>query len=223
MYYRKKQGKGFSYTDNKNQVITDKTLKDYFKSLVIPPAWKDVEISSKKNADILVTGRDDKDRKQYIYNPKYRKKKDQEKFDRIIEFADQLEHMRRVTGQHLKKRNLNKEKVLACMVRMLEAAYFRPGSDRYSKENHSYGLTTMRSKHLTIDKDTLTFHYIGKSGQEQERIIVDKKLATIVKEIDELPGYEIFKFIDEEGHIHDVKSEHLNDYIRAVMGENFSV
>jgi DNA topoisomerase-1 len=222
MYFRKKHGKGFRYVDKSNNTITDEKLKDWFKSLVIPPAWTEVEIDSKKSAKILVTGRDDKDRKQYIYNPKFRAKRDQEKFDRILNFADQLEHMRRVTGQHLRKRTLGREKVLACMVRLLEAAYFRPGSDRYSKENHSYGLTTMRSKHMQIDGDELIFHYVGKSGKEQERHIVDKKLARIVKEIDDLPGYEIFKFIDEDGQRQDVKSEHLNAYIREVMGEEFS-
>lgn len=222
MYYRKKHGKGFKYVDDSNTLVSDKKLKDYFKSLAIPPAWKDVEISKSRRSKILVVGRDDKGRKQYIYSPKYRQKKDQEKFDRIISFADELEHMRRVTGQHLRKRSLSKEKVLACMVRLLEAAYFRPGSDYYSKANHTYGLTTMRSKHLNIQGDTLTFHYIGKSGKEQEREIVDKKLAKVVKEIDDLPGYEIFKFIDENGKKQDVKSEHLNAYIREVMGEEFS-
>jgi DNA topoisomerase-1 len=222
MYYRIKHGKGFRYADISNKTIKDEKLKEWFKSLVIPPAWTDVEIDSKKGAKILVTGRDDKDRKQYIYNPKFREKRDQEKFDRILNFADQLEHMRRVTGQHLRKRTLGREKVLATMVRLLEAAYFRPGSDYYAKENESYGLTTMRSKHLQIEGNELIFHYIGKSGKEQERHIVDAKLARIVKEIDELPGYEIFKFIDEDGKRQDVKSDHLNEYIREVMGEEFS-
>ncbi|WP_179333208.1 DNA topoisomerase IB [Winogradskyella costae] len=222
MYQRKKHGRGFRYVDSADKTIKDKDLKEWFKSLVIPPAWTEVEINPKKSAKILVTGRDDKNRKQYIYNPKYREKQDQEKFNRILKFAGKLERMRRVTGQHLRKRKLVKEKVLACMVRLLEAAYFRPGSDRYSKENHSYGLTTIRSKHLQIENDELIFQYIGKSGKEQERHIIDAKLAKIVKEIDELPGYEIFKFIDEDGVKQDVKSDHLNEYIREVMGEEFS-
>lgn len=222
MYFRQKHGTGFTYKDSKGNTVKDKKLKEYFKSLVIPPAWTEVEISKSKRADILVTGRDDKDRKQYIYNPKFREKKEKEKFDRIVQFADQLEHMRRVTGQHMRKRNFPKEKVLACMVRLLEAAYFRPGSDRYAKENNSYGLTTLRSKHLDIDGDTIHFNYTGKSGKEQNREIVDKKLAKIIQGIDDLPGYEIFKFIDEDGLKHDVKSEHLNEYIREVMGDEYS-
>ncbi|WP_417237849.1 DNA topoisomerase IB [Bizionia sp.] len=222
MYFRKKHGKGFRYVDGSNTTVKDKKLKDWFKSLVIPPAWTDVEINTKKHAKILVTGRDDKDRKQYIYNQEFVEKRNQEKFDRILKFADQLEHMRRVTGQHLRKRTLTREKVLACMVRLLEAAYFRPGSDYYTQENETYGLTTMRSKHLNIEGDELIFSYVGKSGKKQERNIVDEKLAKIVQEIDDLPGYEIFKFIDENGAKQDVKSEHLNDYIKEVMGEAFS-
>lgn len=222
MYYRKKQGKGFTYKDMKGNTIKDEKLKEWFKSLVIPPAWTDVEISKKKSADLLVTGRDDKNRKQYIYNPKFRAQKDAEKFDRIIAFADQLEHCRRVTGQHLRKRKMTKEKVLATMVRLLESAFFRPGSEIYSKENSSYGLTTMRSKHLSIEGDEIIFSYRGKSGMDHEKHVIDKKLAKIVQEIDAMPGYEIFKFLDEDDNIVDVKSEHLNTYIREIMGEEFS-
>jgi len=222
MYYRKKKGKGFSYTDENGKTVTDTAVKTYIKSLVIPPAWKEVEISEKKNSKILVTGRDELGRKQYIYNPKFRQKQEQKKFDRIIEFAEQLERMRRVTGQHMRKRKPTREKVLATMVRLLESAFFRPGSDFYTKQNKSYGLTTMRSKHLEINGDELIFTYRGKSGKDQEKHITDAKLAKIVKEIDEMPGYEIFKFIDENGIIQDVKSEHLNQYIREVMGEEFS-
>lgn len=222
MYYRKKHGKGFRYADENGKILTDKELKDYFKSLVIPPAWKDVEISEKKNSKIRVTGRDEVGRKQYIYHPKYKQKQKQKKFDRIIAFAEQLERMRRVTGQHMRKRKPTREKVLAAMVRLLETAFFRPGSDFYAKQNQSYGLTTIRSKHMEINNNKLIFSYRGKSGQDQEKHIVDAKLAKIVKEIDGLPGYEIFKFIDENGNIEDVKSEHLNQYIREVMGKEFS-
>lgn len=222
MYSRKRSGKGFTYKDKEGKTIQDNEIREWIKSLVIPPAWTEVEISENRKADLLVTGRDDKDRKQYIYNPKYREKQNAKKFDRIIDFADQLEHMRRVTGQHLRKRKLNREKVLATMLRLLESAFFRPGSNTYSKENATYGLTTMRSKHLTIDGDELIFSYTGKSGQQQEKHIEDKKLAKIVQEIDELPGYEIFKYLDEDNNIVKVKSEDLNAYIREIMGDEFS-
>ena len=222
MYFRKRHGKGFTYQDKNGDTIKDKEIKDWIKSLVIPPAWSEVEISEKKKADLLVTGRDDKGRKQYIYNPKYVEKQNSKKFDRIINFADQLEHMRRVTGQHLRKRKLTREKVLATMLRLLESAFFRPGSETYSKDNKTYGLTTMRHKHLTIDGDEIIFNYVGKSGQEQEKHVVDRKLAKIVQEIDDMPGYEIFKYLDDNNEIVDVKSEDLNAYIREVMGDEFS-
>ena len=222
MYYRRKHGKGFTYKDEEGKTITDKEIRQWIKSLVIPPAWTDVEIIEKRNADLLVTGRDDKGRKQYIYNPKYTERQNSKKFDRIIDFADQLEHMRRVTGQHLRKRKPTREKVLATMVRLMETAFFRPGSETYSKENASYGLTTMRHKHLTIDGDEIIFHYNGKSGQEQEKHIADKRLAKIIREIDDMPGYEIFKYLDENHNIVKVKSDDLNAYIREIMGEEFS-
>lgn len=222
MYFRKRHGKGFTYQDKKGNTIKDKEIKDWIKSLVIPPAWSEVEISENRKADLLVTGRDDKGRKQYIYHPKFVEKQNSKKFDRIIDFADQLEHMRRVTGQHLRKRKLSREKVLATMLRLLESAFFRPGSETYSKDNKTYGLTTMRHKHLTIDGDEIIFNYVGKSGQEQEKHVVDKKLAKIVQEIDDMPGYEIFKYLDDNNEIVDVKSDDLNAYIREVMGEEFS-
>ncbi|NLN34308.1 MAG: DNA topoisomerase IB [Flavobacteriaceae bacterium] len=222
MYFRKKQGKGFSYFDENKNRIKQKEQIDYFKSLVIPPAWTKVEIAEKKNAKILATGYDTKGRKQYIYNPKFRQKQDEKKFDRIISFAEKLEHMRRVTGQHLRKKNPSREKVMACMVRLLETAFFRPGSEVYSKENESYGLTTLRSKHLEINGNEIIFSYKGKSGIEQKKQIIDARLAKIVKEVDELPGYEIFKYWNEDGNLVDVKSEDLNQYIREIMGEEYS-
>lgn len=222
MYYRKKHGKGFTIKDENGQTVKDNNIRGWIDSLVIPPAWTEVEISEDKKSDLLVTGRDDKDRKQYIYHPKYIEKQNAKKFDRIIDFADQLEHMRRVTGQHLRKRKLDRNKVMATMLRLLESAFFRPGSDTYAKQNSTYGLTTLRHKHLTIDGNEIIFKYNGKSNQEQEKHIVDKRLAKIVEKIDALPGYEVFKYLDEDDNIVDVKSDDLNAYIRDVMGEDFS-
>ncbi|MCG2420274.1 DNA topoisomerase IB [Aequorivita sp. F47161] len=222
MYYRKKHGRGFTYKDENGNTVKDKKIKAWIKSLVIPPAWTNVEISENQNADLLVTGRDDKDRKQYIYHPDYITEQNSKKFDRIIDFADQLEHMRRVTGQHLRKRKLNREKAMATMLRLLEAAFFRPGNEAYSKENDTYGLTTLRSKHLTIKGDEIIFSYNGKSGKEQEKHIVDKKLAHIVQQMDTLQGYELFKYIDENNTIVNIKSDDLNNYIHEVMGDEFT-
>ena len=171
---------------------------------------------------MLVTGRDDKDRKQYIYHPDYIERQNEKKYKRIISFADRLEHMRRVTGQHLRKQSLCREKVMATMVRLLETAFFRPGSETYAKENDTYGLTTLRSKHLEVDGDELIFQYTGKAGQDQEKHIVDGKLAKTIQKMDDLQGYEIFKYLDENNNIVKVKSDDLNEYIHEVMGEAFS-
>ncbi|CAH8283489.1 DNA topoisomerase-1 [Mariniflexile fucanivorans] len=222
MYYRKKHGKGFTYRNNEGKTVKDLGTRKWIESLIIPPAWTDVEIQENRKANLLVTGRDDKNRKQYIYHPNYIEKQNSKKFDRIIDFADQLEHMRRVTGQHLRKRKLNRNKVMATMLRLLESAFFRPGSESYSKENSTYGLTTIRRKHLTIDGNEIIFKYNGKSNQEQEKHIVNKKLAKIVQDIDAMPGYEVFKYLDDNDNIIDVKSDDLNAYIREVMGEEFS-
>lgn len=222
MYKRIKKGKGFSYRNEDGTSLTDKEKIDWIKKLVIPPAWTEVEIVEDEDADLLVTGRDQKGRKQYIYNPAYREQQDQTKFEKIIRFGDQLEHMRRVTGQHLRKKKMPKEKVLACMVRLLDAAYFRPGSPKYTQENQSYGLTTLRSKHLTVEGDELIFAYRGKSGKDQIRQVEDAKLAKIVAELDEMPGYRIFKYFDENGVRRDIESADLNAYIRDIMGEEFS-
>ncbi|MCB8888888.1 DNA topoisomerase IB [Vreelandella malpeensis] len=219
---RKRSGKGFTYQTEDGETLKDKQWRAWITSLAIPPAWRDVEITLDERHHIHATGRDDAGRKQYVYNPKWREKREALKFDRMIDFAQRLTPMRRVTGQHLLQEGLPREKVLACMVRLIDSAYFRPGSERYREQNDSYGLTTMRSKHLTIDGDELIFDYRGKSGQDQHRVVEDARLASVVAELDETPGYEIFKYFDENGHKVRVDSADLNDYIHEVMGEQFS-
>ncbi|WP_110686786.1 DNA topoisomerase IB [Salinicola aestuarinus] len=219
---RKRCGKGFTYRDADGKTLKDKAWRDWIASLAIPPAWRDVEIVLDERHHIHATGRDSAGRKQYVYNAKWREKREALKFDRIVEFAGRLTPMRRITGQHMTLDGLPREKVLACMVRLIDSAYFRPGSERYRQENESYGLTTMRSKHLTIDGDELIFDYQGKSGQHQHRVVEDEKLAEVVGELDEVPGYEIFKYFDDDGNKVRVDSHDLNDYIHEVMGERFS-
>ncbi|WP_447926726.1 DNA topoisomerase IB [Vreelandella sp. EE27] len=219
---RQRSGKGFTYRTEDGETLKDTQWREWIKSLAIPPAWRDVEITLDKRHHIYATGRDDAGRKQYVYNPKWREKREAKKFDRMIAFAQKLTPMRRVTGQHLRQKGLPREKVLACMVRLIDSAYFRPGSERYRQQNDSYGLTTMRSKHLTIDGDELIFDYRGKSGQDQHRVVEDARLASVVAELDDTPGYEIFKYFDENGNKVRVDSQDLNDYIHEVMGEAFS-
>ncbi|WP_447553808.1 DNA topoisomerase IB [Vreelandella sp. EE22] len=219
---RQRSGKGFTYKTARGNTLRDQRWREWIDSLAIPPAWHEVEITLDRRHHIYATGRDDAGRKQYIYNPEWREKREALKFDRMVDFAQKLTPMRRVTGQHLLLEGLPREKVLACMVRLIDSAYFRPGSERYRQQNDSFGLTTMRSKHLTIDGDELIFDYRGKSGQDQHRVVEDARLASVVAELDDTPGYEIFKYFDDEGNKVRVDSSDLNDYIRDVMGEAFS-
>lgn len=222
MITRHRCGRGFTYRGDNGATIRDRKLRRWIKSLAIPPAWTDVEIDPDAEAKIHATGRDSAGRKQYIYNPEWREDREQAKYDRIIRFARRLVTMRRITGQHLTRHDNSREKVLACMVRLIDTAYFRPGSDAYARENDSYGLTTIRSKHLTIEGDELIFRYVGKGGKVQEKHVEDERLARIVAELDHIPGREIFKYFDGDGRKIDVNSDDLNAYIREVMGEDFS-
>jgi DNA topoisomerase I len=218
---RKKTGRSFQYFLD-GLPIRDKKESKYLDSLRVPPAWDDVHIAVSKHARILATGKDNAGRIQYIYNPTFRAKQEQDKFERILRFARALPKMRRTTFQHLRHEELDREKVLACVVRLMDQAYFRVGNDQYARENNSYGLTTIRSKHVSVHGDTITFDYIGKSGQKRHRNITDKQLSRIIKKLDDLPGYEVFKFYDKNGVLKDVKSKDVNAYIKEVMGDEFS-
>lgn len=237
---RKKHGRGFSYFYLDGERLNSQTregLKQlkWIKSLVIPPAWLNVEISLNKNDKVLATGRDEAGKKQYIYHPDWQNKRKLEKFERIQRFARRLPAMRKQTREQIDKwlesanskngskdsPTLDRETVLACMVRLLDIAYFRPGNEQYTRENESYGLTTLRTKHLSIDDDELLFEYQGKSGVEQAKIIKDERLAKIIRELDETPGYRIFKYFDGKDNVF-VKSDDLNAYIKSIMGEEFS-
>lgn len=221
-YLRKRWGRGFTYRNGQGETIRDPELRNYLASLPIPPAWTEVEIAEEREADLLATGRDSAGRKQYLYSEAHRKRREQQKFERIVQFGERLEPMRRVTGQHLARPNLDRRKVLACMVRLLDLAYFRPGNPHYTRQNETYGLTTMRSRHLSVQDDELVFHYRGKAGVQQERQVEDPRLVKIVAELDDVPGYRIFKYFDKDGERRWVRSEDLNHYIREVMGESYS-
>ncbi|MBA3757999.1 DNA topoisomerase IB [Candidatus Saccharibacteria bacterium] len=219
---RKRTGrKSFNYYVRDIKIIDEQSL-DYFRSLKIPPAWQDVQIFQNQKARILATGMDDAGRMQYIYHPTFRARQDKEKFERTLRFARALPNMRRLTLQHLDQVGLEREKVLACIVRLMDLAYFRVGNEVYAQENESYGLTTMRSKHVSVSGDTITFDFVGKSGKKHLKVVTDRQLADLVKRLDALPGYEVFKYFDESGLLKDVKSADVNEYIKEIMGEEFT-
>lgn len=220
MIQREKRGKSFKYFDKKGE-ITDKKTLEWINSLVIPPAWTKVEIDSPR-AKVLAKGYDQAGRLQMIYSPKFRAKQEKKKFDRILRFAEKLPKLRKQLNKDLSRRRLDKEKVLACIVRLIDEAYFRVGNERYAKANQSYGITTLRSKHTDVKGDTVTFDFVGKSGKEHVKQITDHQIARIVKRLDELPGYEIFRYQDKEGKMHDLHSSDVNEYIKKHMGHEFT-
>ncbi len=215
--------KGFFYRyPGTGETVREERVLKRIETLKIPPAWEDARIARSPSAKIQAIGYDSAGRIQYLYHPKYRERKEREKFERILRFADALPKMRQTTSAHLRRKHLDREKVLACMTRLVNAAYFRVGDERYAKKNKTYGIATLRRKHLTINGDEMIFEYRGKWGQMQRKCVADTRLREIVEECAALPGYEIFKYYDEAGEIKDIKARDLNAYIKEVMGNEFS-
>ncbi|MBL8159135.1 DNA topoisomerase IB [Candidatus Saccharibacteria bacterium] len=218
---RKRSGDGFDYFQHDDR-ITDESLIERLNKLAIPPAWKDVQISPSPRSKIQATGYDDAGRKQAIYSQAHHKRQERLKFDRILRFASALPSVRQQIARDLKADGLHKDKVMACVVKLMDEAYFRVGNEEYARQHQHYGITTMRHKHTHFEGHSVTFHFIGKSGQEHEQTIDDKQLTDIIRQLDELPGYEIFKYYDHDGTLHDVSSRDVNDYIKLHMGEEFT-
>jgi DNA topoisomerase-1 len=189
---------------------------------VIPPAWGKVWICPSPNGHLQAVGVDAKGRKQYRYHPQYRAVRDQAKFSRMIAFGAVLALIRRQVEQDLSRRTLSREKVLATVVRLLETTFIRVGNDEYAKENESFGLTTMKDRHVRIAGSKLMFRFRGKSGLEHTIELTDSRLARIVKQCRDLPGYELFQYVDEAGEICRVDSADVNRYVREITGQDFT-
>jgi DNA topoisomerase-1 len=212
----------FAYAEPDGTPITDKERKEYFRSLVIPPAWRDVRINPSKTGKVLAIGYDKAGKRQAIYHPKFRAKQDKAKFERILAFAEKLPALRRQVERDLARPTFDKEKVLACAVKLMDTAYFRVGNDNYAKQNQTYGVTTLRSKHAEITTTSVTFDFVGKSGKHQHKKISDRQLARIIKQLDELPGYELFRYVGDDGKMHDIHSKDVNEYIKKHTAETFT-
>ena len=191
-------------------------------ALKIPPAWTDVAINPSPRGMLQAIGKDTAGRWQYLYHEAHTKRQEQKKFDRLMHFAEALPKMRRTIARHLAQPGLGREKVMACILRILSTCFIRPGSQVYANENGSFGLATLRRKHVNVKGDLVTFDFIGKAGKRQQRELRDRKVARVVKRLIELPGYEVFKYENEAGELVDVKRRHINQYIKEVMGEQFS-
>jgi DNA topoisomerase-1 len=219
---RRRAGTGFCYYDpHGSRVTSERTLKR-IRSLVIPPAWTDVWICPSPTGHIQAIGRDAKGRKQYKYHPDWQAARDQEKFTRILAFARTLPKIRAAVAADLKGRKLDRRTVLATVVRLLETTLIRVGNREYAEQNKSYGLTTLRNRHVEIHGSTLEFDFLGKSGKQHVVRLSDRRVARILKQLQDLPGQELFKYLDANGVPHSVDSADVNAYLREISGDDFT-
>ncbi|MGY3235531.1 DNA topoisomerase-1 [Bradyrhizobium sp. USDA 4448] len=221
-YTRKRTGTTFSYYDKDGRRITDATIIRRIKSIGIPPAYESVWICPSPNGHIQATGLDARGRKQYRYHPKWRELRDQNKYEHIIQFAAALPALRERVAADMKRDGLPREKVLATIVSLLEKTLIRVGNAEYAEKNKSYGLTTMRRKHVAVGRGVLRFDFTGKSGKQWKLRVEDKRIAAIVKRCAEIPGHELFKYLDDDGQPRTVDSGDVNAYIKDITGEDFS-
>jgi DNA topoisomerase-1 len=219
---REREGEAFLYVDADGDQVTDDATLKRIKSLAIPPAWTEVWICPYANGHLQATGRDAKGRKQYRYHPKWRDVRDEVKYERMIKFGQALPAIRREVDRALKLPGLPREKVLATIVYLLEVTMMRIGNDEYARENHSYGLTTLRNRHVRIDGGDVEFRFRGKSGVFHKVHVHDRRLARIIQRSRDLPGQDLFQYIDEDGETHTIGSADVNEYLRTISGEDYT-
>ena len=221
-FRRKRTGTSFSYYDKDGKRITDKAVIHRIKSIGIPPAYEFVWICPSPNGHIQATGLDARGRKQYRYHSKWRELREQNKYEHVMRFAAALPALRARVATDMKLDGLPREKVLATIVSLLEKTLIRVGNAEYAQKNRSYGLTTMRRKHVEIGRGVLRFDFTGKSGKQWKLQVEDKRIAAIVKRCAEIAGHELFKYLDDDGTSRTVDSGDVNGYIKDVTGEDFS-
>jgi DNA topoisomerase-1 len=219
---RRRAGKGFSYRDPHGRPITEARELARLRALAIPPAWTDVWICPDPRGHVQATGRDARGRKQYRYHDEWRAIRDAHKFDRILIFARALPQIRARIDADLRRHGLPREKVLATVVRLLETTLIRVGNAEYARENKSFGLTTIRHRHVEVNGNTIAFEFRGKGGKVHKVSTRDRRLARIVRTCHELPGQELFQYIDDEGVHRDVDSADVNAYLQEISGEPFT-
>ena len=219
---RKKSGAAFTYVGPNGETVKDDKTLARIKSLAIPPAWTDVWVCPRADGHLQATGRDARGRKQYRYHPKWREVRDAVKYDKMLDFAAALPKIRRRVEKDLSRPGLPREKVLAAVVRLLEHTRIRVGNEEYKAQNKSFGLTTLQDRHVDVNGSTIRFHFKGKSGKSHAVELSDRRLAKIVGACRDIPGQDLFQYVDEDGVRHDVTSGDVNDYIREIAGEEFS-
>lgn len=220
-YTRKLQGKHFAFFNTKGTRIKDEAEVSRIRRLAIPPAYKDVWICADPKGHIQATGRDDRGRKQYRYHPYWRQQRDETKFEHMLKFGKALPKIRRRVQHDLKLPGMPREKIVATVVKLLENTVIRVGNDEYARDNHSYGLTTMRNRHVEVKRGDVTFSFRGKSGKQHEIELHDTRLAKIIRKCQEMPGQVLFTYL-EDGETKHVGSQDVNDYLREITGSDFT-
>jgi DNA topoisomerase I len=219
---RRVQRSNFEYLDLRGKPIRDAARLSRLTALKIPPAWTDVWICPNARGHLQATGRDQRGRKQYIYHEQWQAERAALKYERILEFAGFLPRIRSRIARDLARRGLPKEKVLATVLRLMELTLVRVGNEQYARDNHSYGLTTLRDRHAEISGGKLRLRFAGKSGKWHECDVQDARLARIVERCQDLPGQQLLQYLDDAGNVHDITSADVNDYLRMITGREFS-
>jgi DNA topoisomerase-1 len=221
-FVRQRRGKNFYYLDTKGKLIRDKSHLTRIKSLAIPPAWEQVWISPYANGHLQATGRDAKGRKQYRYHSQWRTVRDEVKYEHMIDFGLHLPMIRQKIDEDLSRPGLSKDKVLATIIYLLENTMIRIGNDEYVKTNKSFGLTTLRNRHVEITGGVVKFKFRGKSKIEHDISLQDARMARIIKRIMHIPGQELFQYVDSEGVRHPVNSTDVNEYLKQITGRDYT-
>lgn len=221
-FRRLRAGQNFKYLDVDGKRIVDPETLAHIKSLAIPPAWQDVWICRWKNGHIQATGRDAKGRKQYRYHKRWAKVRDEVKYERMINFGKALPGLREKIEEALRMPGLPREKVLATVIRMLDLTGIRIGNEEYARSNNSYGLTTLLNRHVQIEGARIQLQFMGKSKIRHSIKFRDKRLANIIKRMRDLPGQDLFQYLDEAGESHTIGSSDVNDYLREITGEDYT-
>ena len=219
---RRRNGRGFVYIAPTGERVRDRRELERIRQLVIPPAWTDVWICPDPRGHLQATGRDARARKQHRYHARWREVRDETKYHRLIGFARALPAIRRRTAADLRKQGLKLEKVVAAVVQLLEKTLIRVGNDEYARQNRSFGLTTLRDGHVEVKGGRVRFAFRGKSGVEHEVDLDDRRLARVVRQCQDLPGYDLFQYLDESGERHTIGSSDVNEYLRRVTGHEFT-
>jgi DNA topoisomerase-1 len=219
---RKHAGRAFSYRDAAGELIRDKSTLGRIRALAIPPAWTDVWISPLENGHIQATGRDARGRKQYRYHPRWHAVRAETKYERMLTFGEALPLIRERISSDLARQGFPKEKVLAMVVRLLESTFIRVGNEEYARTNKSFGLTTMKDRHVEIAGTQIRFRFRGKSGKVHDVELADRRLARLVKQCRELPGQDLFQYVGDDDEPHPIDSAAVNDYIREISGQEFT-